>query len=52
MSNTHDFVLNESIYDENSDQLNSKTDYMDKNVLANLMNHPLIKQKYNFVHIT
>ena len=50
MLNTHDFVLDESIYEENSDQLDSKTDYMDKNVPMNLMNLPMMNQKYNYVY--
>ena len=47
MSNTCDFVLDESIYDETSDHLDSEIDYVDKNIPMNLMN-----QKYNFIHIT
>ena len=52
MSNTHDFVLNESIYFENSHSFNSEIDYMDKNVPTNVMNIPMMEQKYNFVHVT
>ena len=49
---TCDFVLVESIKDENSNKFNSKIDYMYKNVLTNPMNLPITKQKYNFIHIT
>ena len=52
MSNTRHFVLDESIYDDNFDKFNSKIDYMDKNVLTNVMNLLMMKKKYNFAHIT
>ena len=38
MANTHNFVSDESMYEEHPDQLDSKIDDMDKNVPRNLTN--------------
>ena len=66
MSNTRNLVLDESIYNENSNELDPEIDYtsdlgiysymsdytrMDRNVHTNLMNLRMMKQKYNCVHI-
>ena len=43
VSNAHDFALNESIFYENSDQLDFRIDDMNKNVPTKLMNLSMMK---------
>ena len=45
-------ALDESTDDENSNNSDFKTDDMDKNISTNLNNLPMMKCKYNFIHVT